>query len=675
MRPKLAAFAVAAALAGCASPQLGPPDATSGTAPRASAPSAVSTPQIISSDIPMPRVAAAIEAAERGDAGVPADPALRAHPLAGWIEYAALLRRMDALPVAEGAAFLARHPADAVGRAFREAWLASLARRHEWAAFRAAWSPAIDSTTLRCAELQARAATGAVDAGWVDSAQAIWRSSGKSLPDTCDPVFATLDARGALTDALRWERLDQAAAEGLPVIMRAAARGLPDAQAQLAHDYAAFIEQPGEAALRFPDTPRSRLIASYGLAALARQSPDRAHALLANVGNALHFGEAERGRVAYQVARWTGVSYLPESVARFEAVPASAWDEALYELRVREAMARSDWKSALAGIERMPTELRRGAHWSYFEGRLRALLGDTAGARQAFERAAKEPVYHGFLAADRIDAPYALCPWQPADTPQAKAAVAADPAITRALLLYGIGRKSWALAEWNEALSRFDDVQRRLAVAVAQDNGWYDRAVFSLGKQPDEQRLYTLRFPLHHDAAIRREAKKNQLDPAWVAAEIRAESVFDPRARSPANARGLMQVVPETGLEEARRLGIPWHGVETLYDPEANIAIGTAYLRKLLDRYGGKPYFAMAGYNAGPGPLRRWQSQRPGMDADFWVETISYHETRDYVARVLAFSTLYDWRLNGDALPLTARMQGRLDAPRKSFRCPATATQ
>src|SRR5690606_13267173 len=120
-----------------------------------------------------------------------------------------------------------------------------------------------------------------------------------------------------------------------------------------------------------------------------------------------------------------------------------------------------------------------------------------------------------------------------------------------------------------------------------------------------EQRLYELRFPLHHDEAIRRESKKHDLDPAWVAAEIRAESIFDPQARSPANARGLMQVLPSTGLEEARRLGIPWHGVETLYDPEANIAIGTAYLRKMLDRYGGKPYFAMAGYNAGTSPLKR----------------------------------------------------------------------
>jgi soluble lytic murein transglycosylase len=82
----------------------------------------------------------------------------------------------------------------------------------------------------------------------------------------------------------------------------------------------------------------------------------------------------------------------------------------------------------------------------------------------------------------------------------------------------------------------------------------------------------------------------------------------------------------------------------------------------------------IAGYNAGPAPLARWQSQRPGMDPDFWIETISYKETREYVARVLAFSVLYDWRLNGDALTLSDRLRGRTDGARKRFVCPSPSS-
>ena len=157
----------------------------------------------------------------------------------------------------------------------------------------------------------------------------------------------------------------------------------------------------------------------------------------------------------------------------------------------------------------------------------------------------------------------------------------------RAIALFQIDRPGWAVAEWNDAATRFDDTQRRLAVEVASDNGWFDRAVFALGKQPDEQRLYSLRFPLHHDDSIRRQAAKNAIDPAWVAAEIRAESIFNPRARSPANAMGLMQVLPGTGAAVAKGIALPGYaGATSLYEPDTNIAIGTAYLRQLLNTYG-----------------------------------------------------------------------------------------
>ncbi len=238
-----------------------------------------------------------------------------------------------------------------------------------------------------------------------------------------------------------------------------------------------------------------------------------------------------------------------------------------------------------------------------------------------------------------------LCPWDPKDSAQARAAVARDPALVRALELFRLDRAGWAALEWNDALSRFDDTQRRLAVEVASEAGWFDRAVYGLGKRPEEQRLYELRFPLHHGESIRREAARNALDPAWVAAEIRAESVFNPNARSPANAMGLMQVLPGTGAGVAKRIGLAGYtGATSLYDPEINIAVGTAYLRQLLDKYSGQPYITIAAYNAGPTPAARWLGQRPSHDPDFWIETISYKETRDYVARVLAFSVIYDWR-------------------------------
>ncbi|QSX79934.1 lytic transglycosylase domain-containing protein [Lysobacter solisilvae] len=633
-------------------------------------------------DAQLPRVRSAIEAAERDGFDAASFADIAGHPLYGWVEYAGLRHDIDSVSSERANAFLQRYGGQAAGEAFREMWVAAAARRKDWSTVLAAWKPALGarSSDLRCVQLQARQVLGRDDAQWIEDAKAVWRAGGKPLPATCDPVFDALAAKGALSGELRWERIEKAAEEWQPGVMRAAARGLPPEELALANDYAAFVDAIHPRALDWPKTARSRRIASHGLARLAKSAPATGETQLPKYAQALGFTDEERGRVLYQAALWTVASYEPESAQRLNAVPAASFDDRLHEWRAREAMARSDWPAALAAIRAMGAKQRNDARWQYFEARLAQRTGDKAAAQRLFAEAAKKPEFHGFLAADEIGAPYTLCPWMPEDAPADEAAVARDPAIVRAMGLYRIERKGWATREWDEALSRFTDAQRRMAVEVAQANGWFDRAVFALGKdpkgeaRPDELRLYTLRFPLHHDATIRREAAANRIDPAWVAAEIRAESVFDPRARSQANAMGLMQVLPGTGASVASRLGLPWGGADSLYNPDTNIVLGTAYLRQLLDQYGGQPYFAIAGYNAGPAPLSRWRTQRPGMDPDFWIETISYKETREYVARVLAFSVLYDWRLNGDALRLTDRLRGRTEGPRKKFVCPmATA--
>ncbi|MGV8922849.1 MAG: transglycosylase SLT domain-containing protein [Thermomonas sp.] len=619
----------------------------------------------------------AFEAATRGQLDDATRTRYAKHPLAGWLEYADLRRDFDALPTERGTAFLTKYREQPVATTFRSEWLAALAKRQQWQAFLATWQDDIDDTALRCMQLNARMALGRTDATWTRDVQAVWRSSGRSLPDACDAAFATLDTQGGLSAALRWERIDLAASEVQTGVMRAVAKGLNGNDAALANRYAAYLDAPDASAAQWPKTPRSRLVASAALAKLGKSSPDRAESLLPGIADTLGFDEAQRGAVLYQVALWTVASYLPDSARRLAAVPASAYDEKLHEWRVREALSRSDWKAALTATRKMDTAQRNDSRWQYFAARTSELTGDASGAQALYRQAAQSTDFHGFLAADRLQQPYALCPWTPRVTAMDKATVARDHSLVRALQLFALDRKSWAVREWNDALSHFNDAQRRIAVEVAQDNGWFDRGVFGLvnvggQRHADEIRLYQLRFPLHHDATIRRESARNNLDPAWVAAEIRAESVFDPNARSSADARGLMQVLPGTGAAVAAKIGMPWKGGESLYDADTNIVLGTAYLRQLMDKYGGKPYQVIAGYNAGPAPLNRWTSQRPTMDPDFWIETISYKETRDYVARVLAFSTVYDWRLKGDAMRVSDRLLGSTGGPRKQFTCPQT---
>jgi soluble lytic murein transglycosylase len=129
----------------------------------------------------------------------------------------------------------------------------------------------------------------------------------------------------------------------------------------------------------------------------------------------------------------------------------------------------------------------------------------------------------------------------------------------------------------------------------------------------------------------------------------------------------------------ARRSGLEWGGGNTLYDPTVNIALGTRYLAELAARFDGSPWLASAAYNAGPNRVDQWLAERGSLAPDMFVATIPFKETREYVARVMAFSVIYDWRLHGKALPLAVRMGAigqpykRPDdsTPRRAVVCPA----
>ena len=619
----------------------------------------------------------AIDAGSRGTLDDAIRASVRNQPAAAWADYARLRRDIDSITAEEANAFLSAHPNDAVGRSFREDWLAALSRRKDWSGFLATWQPSIERASLRCMALNARQHAGQADATWAQDVRRQWLS-GKPVSAECNPAFEAWQEKGGLNDALRWQRIDLAIAENQPALIRQIAEGLPEADRVLANAYAAAMTSGlGDAASQWPRTARSRAVATAALVAMAKKSPANGEAALAKFAPVMALDDAERGRVLYEVALQSAASYEPEGARRLAAVPDAAYDERLHGLRLREAMARSDWAGALAAIRQMPASLRNDTQYRYFDARLTELTGgDKNAARAQYAEAAKSPEFHGFLAADRLGTAYPLCPWPYAPTPAQQAQVAAMPALQRAFSLYRIGHRDWALREWSDALKGLDASGRHVAVALAQDNGWFDRAVFNLGREnPEELRLYTLRFPLHHTDTIRREAMRNHIDPAWIAAEIRAESIFDPQARSPANAMGLMQVLPATGQATAKKIGLAWRGPqETLFDPDSNIAIGSAYLREMHDKWGNLPH-AIAAYNAGPTPTTRWRTQRPDFDPDLWIETISYKETREYVARVLAFSVIYDWRMNGDASRVSDRIAGKPNAKRVRFACPAPATR
>lgn len=144
-----------------------------------------------------------------------------------------------------------------------------------------------------------------------------------------------------------------------------------------------------------------------------------------------------------------------------------------------------------------------------------------------------------------------------------------------------------------------------------------------------------VQYPLLHKDLIRKYSVEHSLDPFLVAGLIRQESAYNSKATSSAGARGLMQIIPKTGKRVARGLGVKNYSTVRLYEPELNIALGTAYLAGLIDDFDGNLFRALAAYNAGPKATQKWWTKELSGQEEEIVENISYNETRGYVKYVL----------------------------------------
>jgi soluble lytic murein transglycosylase len=190
--------------------------------------------------------------------------------------------------------------------------------------------------------------------------------------------------------------------------------------------------------------------------------------------------------------------------------------------------------------------------------------------------------------------------------------------------------------------------------------GWHDQAIVTLARAGYWDDL-SLRFPTPHQDRVLASARSESIDPAWVYAVMRQESIFRSDAKSPAGALGLMQIMPATGRRIAKDLQMSLPNNYVLLKPDTNIRYGTRYLRHTLDQLQKNPVLATAAYNAGPNRVRQWLPEEGTLDADLWAETVPFFETRKYIKKVMEYTTVYEQRLGQSNGTMLARM-GRIQA-------------
>jgi len=226
--------------------------------------------------------------------------------------------------------------------------------------------------------------------------------------------------------------------------------------------------------------------------------------------------------------------------------------------------------------------------------------------------------------------------------------------VIKADQLSRLGLTQAALNELESARANAPD-SPRLNLRIAQilrDNGDPVGAINALKRSypdygqahPEEMRReeWEIFYPLKWWPEIRQESLRHKIDPYLIAGIIRQETVFNPSARSRANALGLMQLLPSTGVAVAKKNSIGGGRIShaDLFNPMVNIRLGTAYVKELLDRFERFEYVAAA-YNGGPTRVSRWLREIPADQIEDWVEGIPISETRLYVQGVYRNSRQY----------------------------------
>ena len=602
-------------------------------------------------------------------------PQAKGHPLEPYAAYWEIKARLDETSAREVQDFFARFPGTYQEDRLRADWLLLLGQRRDWAAFAAEYPNyrMNDDKEIRCyALLVEHLKNPAADARLSDEVRKNWYVQ-RDADDGCRAAAERLVGTKNLNAHDVWQKARLALESNRPRAAREAVAIIsPESVGmvtELINSPARFLTDKN-IALR---STRKELItlALVKMASADQSGAESAAAMMdAKWGNQLTTEERNWvwGLIGKQTAIRLGTVPATEALGHYGRVSKdSDLTDDMLGWKVRAALrsgAQPRWREVLSAINAMSEAAKADLAWVYWKAR--ALVATTqAGNPEAlalYQSIASVRGFYEQLALEELGQKIAT-PQKPAPiSPEEKEAARLNAGLNRAAYAIAIGLRPEGVREWNYStnLSKPGGMSDRELLAAAQfacDKQIWDRCINTSERT---KALIDLeqRFPMPFRDAVVKRAQSINLDPAYVYGLIRQESRFVMDARSGVGASGLMQVMPATARETARRIGMTGFTADQITDRDTNIAIGTGYLKLVLDDVGGSMPMAAAAYNAGPGRPRTWrgQSGSPTVEAAIWAESVPFAETRDYVKKVLSNTTNYAALLTGQPQSLKARL-------------------
>ena len=371
------------------------------------------------------------------------------------------------------------------------------------------------------------------------------------------------------------------------------------------------------------------------------------------------------------IGRQSAMDFDSKAVEYFESSgDGQGLTDDLLAWKVRAALraeGKSRWHMVELAINAMSPAAQKDPAWVYWRARAliarqptsttampQALIAlqSIAGTQGFYEQLALEELGQKIVAPPRPTAPTA------AEIEAAKA----NPGLQRALHAIRLGIRAEGTREWNYSAGlvdaqgkrgRMNDREKNAVAQWACELEIWDRCISS--SERVQQFDVNYRYPMPFRDEVLPRTRDINLEAAFVYGLIRQESRFIVNAKSSVGASGLMQVMPRTAKWTAKKLGMKNFQADQLNQRDTNIAIGTGYLKLILDNFQGSMPMAAAAYNAGPSRPRKWRNG-PQLEGAIWAECIPFNETRDYVKKVMSNTTMYAAVITGEPQSLKVRM-------------------
>ncbi|MGK0393516.1 transglycosylase SLT domain-containing protein [Alcanivorax sp. NBRC 102028] len=560
------------------------------------------------------------------------------HPLQAYLDFHKLRAALPQLSADKVIQYAEQYPDSPLPKDIRQLAIVAYGKAEKWQALLAISDKAPSGIALRCYYHQAQWQTG--DKTALQAAKDLW-ATGQSRPNNCDPLFNAAREAGVIGGRQIWERQQLAFDANNPGLMRYLDKMLADSDYTSASQWLQKLYQSPhnvtEVPRSLPDTQRQTLL-SAGLRRWAYKDTQAARKWFDTQSRQQGLTDKTlRERAGSRIAWYSTIRGVESNRQWLDNWLANHPDTSLVTQRARRTVIEQDWDALDEWVMRLPEEDRNDSRWLYWRARALESTDRPDQARELYQQAAQQRNFFAFLAADRLGEPYRFSEQEH----RSSATFTPPPAITRIRMLRELNEPYLAHKEWMWLMWHSNKAQIADLADYALAQKWYDLSV-QASIQAKAWNTLAWRFPPAYLSLFEEQAKPHGLDPWLSMAVARRESAFNPQARSPVGAMGLMQLMPATARKVAKDAEMGTPTSKTLQDKHTNIALGSRYLAELLDDFSDNRVLALAAYNAGPSRVNRWlENAEDGVPADVWIESIPFRETRDYVQAVLTYRALF----------------------------------